>query len=207
MIADHFGVSNEQIEVDYKAVLKDCTKHRDRVTKVLIARKLEEYAEVKREAWEQWERSKGPCESIRVESTTQPIKCDDCGGTGKIGLVKKNRCLGCKGTGKIEAPVKTTHTTIGRLGDSNYLRVIIDCLKAERDLMGLNPSLKMKVKGEHRIDGNISWDMIMQGIPDGPVPDVVENALHQASQLTFIPAEPIEVKAEVNIPSFSQKES
>lgn len=147
MIAEELKVSYATVKQDWKAILTEYRENRDEDTEALVQAKLQEYAEVKREAWKAWERSKlGTVEEEERESLSNK------GGSRRtLSRIKKSSA-----------------------GDSTFLIVIADCLKAERELLSLNPTKKVEVKG------NMTWDVLSQAIPDGEVPDEIENAIRLA---------------------------
>lgn len=151
-IAQRLGVTPKQVQVDWQIVVKEMRESRDEDALVHIAIKLEEYAEIKREAWEAWEASKEARQKIMLERY------------GK--KPSKNGKKGDKGGMKI------TKTKEGRLPGSEYMRIILDCIKAERELMALDPTK------ETRITGTISWDAFAQEVASD-TQDVIENKLLQ----------------------------
>src|SRR5262245_2052021 len=70
-IGERLGVHRTQVDYDWNAVLKELQADRERDTEKLIEAKKEEYAEVKREAWDAWERSKEDKERRVAETTTE----------------------------------------------------------------------------------------------------------------------------------------
>jgi hypothetical protein len=144
MIAEKFGVSSQQIACDWKIVVKDLNREATAEVREHVALKLQEYAEVKREMWEAWEKSKQNQEERLEEDVSS-----ERGGHTKTALKEKGSC-----------------------GDAKYMNIILECLKAERELQGLNPA--KEIKGNITTT-SINWEVIAQGIPvDGPVPDEIE---------------------------------
>lgn len=80
-----------------------------------VIKELNILAEVQKEAWEAWERSKSPKETVK-ESVI---------GTGEGGFSK----------------TETTHES--KVGDVQYLNVIADCVKQRRDILGLDAPKKV----------------------------------------------------------------
>ena len=58
MIAEELGISQAQVSIDFKVLLKEMQTQLTEDTKAVVAQKLQEYAEVKKEAWEAWTKSK-----------------------------------------------------------------------------------------------------------------------------------------------------
>lgn len=111
-IAEHLGVSYQTVLKDWRKITADMAVEADEDAKTLRDRKLEEYAEVKKEAWEAWERSKRLAIQQTEESSTSP--------SGKVGT-KKSRVV------KNQA------------GDPRFLHQILQCLESERTLLNLDP--------------------------------------------------------------------
>lgn len=147
-IAEELGVCHTQVSYDLKVVIKQVREDTTEDTKEHIAVKLAEYREIKREAWAAWERSK---EDARKATEERYLS-----GSGR----RSRRRVSSKE---------------GRLAANEYLRTILSCLEAERELMSLNPTRQVG------INGTVSWDILANGIPDGDVPDEVEEALKRAA--------------------------
>lgn len=189
-ISEVLQVGEGTIYNDWKIVLKDLDEVRSKETDQLVSLKLEELAEVKTEAWNEWERSKRNYHKHQREGTDIPVsvECPHCKGTGHkpnhSGSMQTSKnlppCTHCQGKGHKVRPQKVTKTQAGRLGDSKYLRIILDCIEAERELQSLNPA--------KRIEGNVNviqWEMLAQGIPlDDQVEDKVEVAIQRALNYT-----------------------
>jgi hypothetical protein len=111
-IAERLGVSTQTIHLDWRILVTQMRQFRDTDVEAAIAIKLEEYAEIKREAWEAWEKSKVEWHKTVEDSYT--------------------RADGSPG-GKI------TTTTEDCVGDSRFLQIIMSCLAAERELQALDP--------------------------------------------------------------------
>lgn len=153
MIAEELGISYAMVKRDWKVVLTELREQRDEDTEALVQAKLQEYAEVKREAWEAWERSKlGTIEEEEKESSSNR------GGTRRSHIRKK----------------------ITSAGDSTFLTIIQNCVKEERELLSLNPTKKLEVKG------NMMWDVFSQAIPEGEVPDEIENSIRVALEASGV---------------------
>lgn len=161
MIAEQLGVSQGQISFDFRMVLKEINQHTTADAKEWVSLKLEEYAEIKREAWAEWERSKKDLERITNESFGSD-----------------------KGDGWKEAKVRE-----GRLAANGYLSTVLECLKAERDLLGLNPAKELSVKGQ-MVTSTVDWKVLAGGIPDdgevsGEVEREIQRAIEAGPQLIY----------------------
>lgn len=96
----------EKIEADAQAAAADRA--------IEIRATLEALAEVEREAWAAWERSKRPAETTVRERGR--------GARGRVATVKRTR--------------------IGQAGDPSYLNVILGCQTQRRALLGLDAPTK-----------------------------------------------------------------
>lgn len=74
-IAEQFGVCRQQISADWKNVVADLHEARREDTEYLLTKKLMELAEVKGEAWQQWDAGKQP--TTDAEGNERPGKPDD----------------------------------------------------------------------------------------------------------------------------------
>lgn len=194
MIAERQGVHPTTISWDFKCVLRSLNEEKDRDVEELVAVKLEELAEVKREAWAAWERSKEEHRKVTSEETPCPPPADD--GMGPDSRMGKRRKRRQKLPPSVPTlPGKRVITTQGQSGDPRYLRTVLDCLHAECELQSLYPA--KEITGRIAV---LDWDALAQRIPDGPgagtpgsansvVPDVVEEMIARA--LGYDPKEAI----------------
>lgn len=160
MIAERFGVEVKLIDKDWSEVVRDLKKDRDEDIANLIAIKLQEYAEVKREAWDAWDKSKQDAVQNSTEQTQDQVQPDP--------RVKPD---------VVAQKVKKGKVTKRQSGDPRFLEKIINCLAAERELLALNPVKKFEFEGHI-----VNWDILLQVVPDGGVPDTIEAQLRQYSQ-------------------------
>lgn len=121
MVAEKFGVTAQQIHYDFNLVMRRTAEQMTEDAKAMIAVKLEEYAEVKREAWAAWEKSKLDAQKKVREASK--------GADGKAG------------GGKV------VETVEGQSGDPRYLQTVLECLKKECELLALEPAKEMRVTG------------------------------------------------------------
>lgn len=124
-MANELGLHRTQIFYDWSECLRRLDKDRDRSTKTKRNKLLAEYAEIKAEAWQEWDRSKRDKERT-VAETVEP--------TAEQG---KGKAKAAKGRKKAVKQIE------GRLADPHYLRVIQACLEAERKLDGLDRPIKI----------------------------------------------------------------
>jgi hypothetical protein len=212
-IAERHGVHPSTISWDFKAILRELNESRDRDIDELVAVKLEELGELKREAWSAWERSKLDHKKVMTESG--PCGSDDeeeeeagssSSGNGRKGRGRKRRK---KASGRL-APSKLIETLQGQSGDPRYLRTVLDCLHAECELQSLYPA--KAITGRIAV---LNWDELAQRIPsDGPgagtpgsansvVPDIIEEMIARA--LGYDPKEAIQ-RIEMDRPSIESVE-
>lgn len=147
-IAEQLGVSRGQIVYDWKQVLARLQADRDKDAKATVAAKLEEYREVKAEAWAAWERSKEDKERRTAETVTETSGGGEPPGQSRTKAVKQ-----------IE----------GRLPDHDYLNTVLKCLEAERELEGLDPPKKLRLGGED--GGPIQVTVVEVLKPPEPAPN------------------------------------
>lgn len=76
--------------------------------------------------------------------------------------------------------VKIRRTTEGRLPESEFLRIVLDCLKAERELLGLDAAEQVNTAGQV-----IDWSELTSVVPDCLLPEAIEERIQ-----TGLPTEP-----------------
>jgi hypothetical protein len=200
-VAEKMEVSIQQVEVDFGAVMRYGKRDIKENAELIRNSMLEQYAEIKKEAWEAWERSK--LDMMRktveeekgrlyqpknvneeVEETTFEVSQraasewghsspDKGSGNNKGGKKAK----GSSGeAAKARAGVKYNEygrpvdpnngpmvtvkrvikkTTEGRNPGSDYLKRIIECIKAERELLGLDPAKNLN------LNHTLNWDALI----------------------------------------------
>ncbi len=163
-IAEKMGLSVTTITHDWKVVIREVAETRNKCVEELVAMKLEEYAEIKREAWKQWEESKKDYQRRVLETYT---KAD--------------------GT----MTMKESETLQGQCGDSSYLSIILQCVNAERELLGINPV--KEIKGS--MTTTLNWDVLLRGLPPGPVPDVIEAEIEKVVRegIGYTPTQTVQI--------------
>lgn len=153
-IAIKMGLTQAAISIKLKQIRQKYVQQQEEWTHDMIAEKLEQYREVRKEAWEAWERSKLDSKKrVKEVSPSKPKQLDD-------GTVEEQ-----------EARVKLILTKEGRLPSAQYLQIVLDTFKAERDLLGLDEAKKVEVNASV-----FSWDTLLQGIQEA-VPDTVEQQI------------------------------
>jgi hypothetical protein len=160
-IAQELGLHQTQISYDWKIVLREMREQQSEDVAEMVTLKLEEYGELKREAWAAYELSKQNA-AKRVEEEYVDAEPDDMARTKR-----KHPAPTGNGRPTYKKQKKVVTTTEGRLPGAEYLKIVISCLEAERELRGLNPAKKLELTGHQK------WD-IFTGIPPGDVPDEVE---------------------------------
>lgn len=147
---------------------------------MLIEEKRAQLRELRKEAWEAWERSKA--DGYRKVTETRPgAVCPLCLGEGKnqrAGM--RNRpCTQCGGTGKLKDSTRITKVREGRLPANEYLKTIIETLRDEQELLGLTLT-----SGTGTQVNIISWDTLLsqaksaRQLESGGTGDVIESQLH-----------------------------
>lgn len=112
-IGEQLGITQQAVSKWKKAIEKDAqTAAADRAAEIRAT--LASLAEVEREAWDAWERSKLPAVVEKSED-----------GVGPMGPVDKD-----------------TTTTRHQVGDATYLNVILACSTQRRALLGLDAPTK-----------------------------------------------------------------
>lgn len=142
-------ITKEQVQGDYQEVMKDLVRERTTNAEALRQMKLREYAQVKKEAWEAWERSKEDWHRRIVEETQSE-------GSNSLGYTN----------------YKTVDTTEGHLPSNEYLKTVVSCLNAERALQGIDPPKKLNVSGTI-----VSWDVLVDQLPSNSERDEIEDAI------------------------------
>lgn len=161
--AEKLGITLAAIDTDWKVLMRRMRKGMDKDVEALVGAKLEEYAEVKREAWEAWEASKQQIVTRTVEESSSGATEDGVsmgrsnghvkGGRGALGKVLANSDAQQDSAARPAKRVKTITTTEPRLPDPSYLTKILDCIKAERELLGINPAKKIDMQA------TMVWDL------------------------------------------------
>jgi hypothetical protein len=129
MIAEHLGVAYGTVCADWKVVITEITRHRDEDAKALIAEKLEEIAEIKKEAWEGWIKSK--------EDAMKRVEESISSATG--------------------AREKNSLETVGQTGNPSFLATVIKCVESECKLLCLFPDKKTIMMGG--TGEQVPWDL------------------------------------------------
>jgi transcriptional regulator with XRE-family HTH domain len=158
-IAAKLGVSQSQVSYDWHMVARRMARDMEEDAKHLVLLKLEEYGEIKREAWKAWEDSKREQVTLTTEETSTPAS------PGRRGTIRRR---------------ETSVLTPGMAG-VGYLRLVLQCLEAERNLLGLDQAKKVQMGG--RV--TLNWDILSQGIPEDGVPDEVEAEIARAMRGEF----------------------
>lgn len=135
----------KMVGVSYITVMNYLRKMRERSKEIqlgdreeLVKEKLQQYREVMMEAWEGYSKSMKDAESITEEEYLGGKPDED---------------------GEVQARGKIVRKTEGRLPGTQYLKVIQDCLAAERELLGMDAPKKMDVKAQVI---SIDWTQLFQ---------------------------------------------
>lgn len=137
-----------------------------------IQQQLEALREIRREAWLAWEKSKADSKSKTVQTSTAP--------KSKLPKGEASDKPDAGSTIESQARILEIVTTEGRLPSNPYLQTIMDTLKAERDLLGLDEAKKVDVRSV-----TIDWHKLQErkdasaAIVDG---DEIEGKIEQVSR-------------------------
>lgn len=148
-------VTQPQIGVYLKQVNERYKAEAIEDRRIMVMRKLEELREVRNEAWVAWEKSKEDVEK-RVKETGETEK----GGFSKDRL-----------------------EVIGRLPGGEYLQVVLNCIKAERELLGLDEAMKVNMSV---VTTAIPWDELVGHRNEI---DLVEAEIQKVEQLAITQGE------------------
>jgi hypothetical protein len=177
-IADKLHISEDEVR---KTIEEVHTKYMDEVMAqraALTAEKRAQLRELRTEAWEAWERSKGDRE--RTVTETRPgALCPKCKGQGKDARVKGRVCHQCSGTGRMKDSKKLIQVHEGRLPSNEYLKTIIETLREEAEL------LQLTSPGSVNTQVNVvAWDTLLaqaresRTAESGGTGDVIASKLH-----------------------------
>jgi hypothetical protein len=177
-IADRLGISEDEVK---KGIEEVHTKYMNEVMAQRAALTVEKRAqlrELRKEAWEAWERSKGDRE--RTVTETRPgALCPKCKGHGKDARVKGRVCHQCSGTGRMKDSKKVIQVHEGRLPSNEYLKTIIETLREEAEL------LQLTSPGSVNTQVNVvAWDTLLaqaresRTAESGGTGDVIASKLH-----------------------------
>lgn len=119
----------------------------------LIAVKIEQYRDIYRQAYEAWVRSSSGLERTTEESVLrpQPKTQDPVGKRVRGEKVDKASELAHR-----LVVIKRVVLKEGRAGAAEFLRVMAECLQAERELLGLDAP--KKIEGEMKQKVTLDWD-------------------------------------------------
>lgn len=138
--------------------------------------------EVRKEAWEAWERSKEDMNRTTKRSTPKAVEEDEEEeGSSKGVKGKKKRTtkrLDVRDRARELMMVELTEMVEGRLPANAYLNTILETVAQERELLGLDEVTRVEVKGAVL---TVPWEQLYGPI-DGPRPsDAIERKIEQAA--------------------------
>jgi hypothetical protein len=177
----------KRIQQECYDALQELADVRQEDARLILERKLEELAEVKRRAWECYEKSLLPTKHVTEKEGTvleDSAKIDKQ--TGKVKVVKRPRWK----------TVERVTTLSDPQPNSKFLSIVLECIKQERELLGLDRPRQVEVKA------SFSWDAIVKGVSGhvdatGQVPDTIEERLKQMRERG--PHDPEVVAARINL--------
>jgi hypothetical protein len=159
----------------------------------LVAQKLAEYRELRREAWTAWERSKEDAERVTEEHAPTLLPGDE---EGKPRKGKRGRFASATDPGTVEETlrrIKRIEVREGRLPANQYLNAILATLDAERELLGLDAPREIKGLVGHvhlgvpaglpaTASGGVDFDALAGRVPlDDPVEELIALPAHTPS--------------------------
>ena len=150
-IARRLGVSQGQVSYDLKIVRKRYREVQLQEIGDKVALAVMQYQEIMREAWEAWERSKLDA----MKTVTEETLFDD------------------------EVRTKLVKYVEGRLPGAEYLRTVLGCLQAIRELEGLD---KPKESLVSTVTATIPFDEIMKRADAKRAAKSIEEKLAQAEK-------------------------
>lgn len=162
-IAEAVGVTQTTVHRYLKVIRDRYVEEQVTDRKALVARKLAEYRDLRLEAWKAYERSKQDAERESEEWGLRSVKKDS--DVDKDGEEVQSASARNRGTKRGESgssakkispgksipqliKVKATKMRQGRLPGVEYLRLIADTYKAEREMLGLDEAIKLDVKAQ-----------------------------------------------------------
>jgi hypothetical protein len=166
MIAEHYDITIQAAAKQCRDALCELRDQREEDARVVLEQKLEELAEVKRTAWDAYLLScKGRERVTKKEGLVWEDKAEIDKATGKVSVVKR--------------PVMKVVERVSVKDDpdpsARMLSVVLECIKQERELLGLDRPRQVEVKNS---------DSIVKGIQTGldergQVPDTIEDKLRR----------------------------
>ncbi len=165
-VAQVQGISPAAAKGDFDAAVRELvsTMHNidlDSMRKLALA----QYAEMKVQAWDAFQR----CQLERVKRETEERLRQVAEKEASLDPSRK-----LFPTFKM-VKVGKKETREKRVEGEGFLKIIADCLKAERELMGLDAPKQVNVTGQMAV----TWDQVVQGLPQGCVTDEVEAEIAQ----------------------------
>lgn len=124
-IAEEVGVSQPLVSKDLKLIRTRYVEDQKKAREEYVAEKLSMYAEIRKEAWAAYDRSK----KVAVKEVEEFITTNEENVDGSYT--------------SSEVRIKRIKTREGRLPANQYLTTIIQTLEAERELLGLDAPKKV----------------------------------------------------------------
>ena len=174
-IAEKMNLSQPMVHMYRKKIQREYNDSIPDMRSGMVHEKLRQYRHVRKEAWEAWEKSKTDTAKRTVEKEYGKGKSkdgdeptvEDAGGMLSVTRIKK------------------IMVREGRLPASGYLHVIMETLKAEREMLGLDEALRVDVTAQV-----LDWASLLKEMSE-PVQDHVEARLMAALPGTTVPVVPL----------------
>lgn len=206
-ISQQIGITVSDVAADLKYLREQRAKQAAEDTKRDIEKKLLQLAEIQKEAWIAWEKSKKGLERITeqrqitnsiVEVDPSTIPKDQLTKLDKIRI--KNGLPILRPTRDFQV-IRQDIVREGRSGDSAYLHIILECMEKEIKLLGLEPPKEINVKA-----AVLPWDELIKltsNTNDNPIEDTIQKLIENHPPVREI----IEVEeAVLNEPDISFQE-
>lgn len=140
------GKMQRELRIKYAEVVAGSTTE-------MLTEKLEQYREIRKEAWRAWEKSKKDNKKI-VEEFQKPF-IQDKKGYNSTGLSR------IKSLENQMEKLKEVITREGRLPGADYLNLVMKTLEAERELLGLDEPKQIDLRAHV-----FNWDALLPQILD-----------------------------------------
>jgi hypothetical protein len=169
MIAEKYDISAATAAKTCVLALQELRDIREEDARLVLEQKLEELAEVKRTAWEAYAKS---CQGRTEVKEKKGLVWQDTAHidttTGKASVVKR----------PVMKTIEKVTTTSDPEPSAKMLNVVLECIRQERELLGLDRPRQVEVRN------TFTWDSIVKGIKDGldeqgRVPDSIEERLRK----------------------------
>lgn len=169
-IASKMGVTQQQVSYDLQIIKKRYAAMQEEDFLAYRYEKILQLKDIRREAWEAWEKSKEDYRKLVQEDYT-----DSKGGTS----------------------TKITDITEGRIPANEFLKTILETLKEENELMGAYPTKKLDIKAEV-INWDQIMGLALNGVPNVVEDALKKQLLESVEAAAFIDEDREKLKAMID---------